>query len=155
MKLSELLSTDRIRIPLRSTTKTDVLREMITLVPGRDDAEVREQLLQAVLDRESRMSTGIGRGVAIPHGKCDLVDRMEVAFGVAPRPLDYESLDGEPVSLFFLLLSPPDAAGPHIKVLAQISRLLSSDDLREGLIQAGTPAEALEMIRGEERDDDD
>ena len=154
MKLSELLSPERIRIPLRSETKEDVLRELVSLLPDRKDPEIREQLLQSVLDRESRMSTGIGMGVAIPHGKSDLVDGMEMTFGISAAPLDYQSLDGEPVKLFFLLISPHDHAGPHIKTLAQISRTLLSENLRERLAQSAAPEDVLSILREQEAPDD-
>ncbi len=152
MKLSELLCPDRIRIPLASRTKEDVLRELVSILPGRDDPEVREQLLQAVLDRENRMSTGIGMGVAIPHGKSNLVEGMEVTFGLATNAIDFDALDGEPVNIFFLLISPPDFAGPHIKTLARISRMLSSDEIRDGLTTATSAAEVLDLVRREEVD---
>jgi fructose-specific phosphotransferase system IIA component len=150
MKLSELLTPDRIRVPLTSENKNDVLRELVSLLPDRQDPEVREQILQSVLDRENRMSTGIGMGVAIPHGKSDLVDGMEMTFGISRTPLDYDSLDGEPVKLFFLLISPPDHAGPHIKTLAQISRTLLSEDLREQLERASGPDEVIDLLRRQE-----
>lgn len=149
MKLSELLTPERIRVRLDSTAKDDVLRELVSLLPGAD-AETRTGILQAVLERESRMSTGIGQGVAIPHGKTDLVDGMEMAFGIAATPVDYEALDGEAVDLFFLLVSPPDQSGPHIKVLAQISRMLSSDGFRDELAKAPTAEAVLELLRTEE-----
>jgi PTS system nitrogen regulatory IIA component len=145
--LSELLDLERIRIPLASETKPDVLRELVSLIPGRDDADVQEELLQAVLDRESRLSTGIGQGVAIPHGKSELVDSMEVTLGISAKPIEYDALDGEPVEIFFLLLSPPDLSGPHIKALAQISRLLSSHDIRDRLAEAESADQALDLIR--------
>jgi fructose-specific phosphotransferase system IIA component len=155
MRLAELLSPERIRIPLAAGTKSEVLRELVSLLPDHEDPDAREQILQAVLDRESRMSTGIGMGVAIPHGKSELVHTMEVTFGISAKPIDFESLDGEPVDLFFLLVSPPDHSGPHIKALARISRMLSSDELRDTLVRAGTAEEALALIRDEEAELDD
>ncbi len=150
MKLTELLTADRIRIPLTSGTKEDVLRELVSMLPSHPEPDVQEQLLGAVLDRESRMSTGIGMGVAIPHGKSDLVDGMEVTFGISRDPIDYNSLDGEPVRVFFMLLSPPDHAGPHIKTLAHISRMLSTDGLRDGLSAVTQAEDAIELFRREE-----
>ncbi|MBZ0268820.1 PTS sugar transporter subunit IIA [bacterium] len=150
MKLSQLLSPERIRVRMESTAKDDVLRELVSLLPNHRDAETRTGILQAVLEREARMSTGIGQGVAIPHGKTDLVSQMEMAFGIAPAPVDYEALDGEAVDLFFLLVSPPDLSGPHIKVLAQISRMLSSDGFRDELASAASAEAVLELLRTEE-----
>ncbi len=155
MKLTELLTADRIRIPLASDTKEDVLRELVSMLPAHHEPDVQEQLLGAVLDREGRMSTGIGMGVAIPHGKSELVDGMEVTFGISRSPIEYASLDGEPVRVFFLLLSPPDHAGPHIKTLARISRMLSTDGLRDGLASVKNAEQALELFRREETDPED
>ena len=154
MKLSEMLDADRIRIPLQAGTKEDALRELVGLVAG-EDGDRTETIFDAVAERESRMSTGIGQGVAIPHGKSDLVSGMEIAFGIAAQPVDYNALDGEPVSLFFLLVSPPDRTGDHIKALAQISRLLTSDAVRDELSAATSADEVLDLLRREEALQDD
>ena len=130
MKLSEVLTAESVRIPLESSTKDDVLRELVSLLPSSTSAETRDRLHQAVVEREERMSTGIGQGIAIPHGKSDAVAAMEVAFGIPKKAIPFDALDGDPVEVFFLLVSPPDLTGPHIRALAQISRMLSSDALR-------------------------
>jgi len=150
MRLSELLTPDRIRIPLRAQDKGNALRELVSLLSDHASGDLQAGILQSILEREQRMSTGIGQGVAIPHGKTELVDRMEMAFGIATRPIEYEALDGEPVALFFLLVSPPDLTGPHIKVLAQISRMLSSDGFRDGLARVANADEVLALLRREE-----
>ncbi len=155
MNLSELLSVERILIPVRATRKEDVLRELVHLLPDHQAAETREGILSAILERETRMSTGIGQGVAIPHGKTELVSRMEMAFAIAEQAVDYEALDGDPVDLFFLLVSPPDLTGPHIRVLAQISRMLSSDGFRDELAAAKSPEDILTLLRREEAKLDD
>lgn len=155
MKLSELLSPDRIRTSLESTSKDEALRELVSLLPEHRNAETQTGILQAILEREGRMSTGIGQGVAIPHGKTPLVTRMEMAFGIARRPIPYDALDGEPVDLFFLLVSPPDFSGPHIKVLAQISRMLSSDGFRDRLAAAASPDDVLALLKREEQGDEE
>ena len=123
MKLSDMLSADAVRIPLHSRAKDDVLRELVTLLPIARDEDKLEKVYAAIVEREKRMSTGIGQGIAIPHGKCDVVDEMEIAFGLAPAPIEFEALDGAPVGIFFLLVSPPDMTGPHLKALAQIRRV--------------------------------
>jgi mannitol/fructose-specific phosphotransferase system IIA component (Ntr-type) len=150
MRLSDKLTTGRIRIPLVSTTKDDVLEELVSLLPGAADEDTREQLLGAVLEREAKMSTGIGQGVAIPHGKSDLVADTEMAFGITAQPIDFASLDGKPVSIFFLLISGTERSGPHIKALAQISRLLSSNRVRDGLTTATTADDVRELLSREE-----
>jgi fructose-specific phosphotransferase system IIA component len=150
MKLSEMLDVRGIRIPLEGRNKEDVLRELVGLLAGGDDGERSETIYEAVAERERRMSTGIGQGVAIPHGKSDRVGGMEIAFGISAQPVDYDALDGEPVSLFFLLVSPPDRTGDHIKALAQISRLLTSDAVRDELTAAKSAEDVLRLLRREE-----
>lgn len=150
MKLSERLTPNRIRIPLTSETKDEVLRELVSILPNHDD-EARERILQAIVEREAKMSTGIGQGVAIPHGKCELVTEMEIAFGISARPIDFASLDGKPVLIFFLLVSAPDKSGPHIRALAQISRMLSSPSLRDELGAARTPEDVVRLIHEREQ----
>ena len=112
----------------------------------------REKVLQAVLEREKIMSTGIGDGIAIPHGKSDAVNGLAAALGIHKRGVDFESLDGEPAYVFFLLVSPADVSGPHIKALARISRLLKNDDFKRKLIDASTAEEILEIIKTEEKE---
>jgi PTS system nitrogen regulatory IIA component len=150
MKLSEILHPECVRIPLASSTKEGVLRELVGLLPSSGDEAVRDQLLSAVLEREKRMSTGIGQGLAIPHGKSDRVSTMEIGFGITRTPIDFDALDGDPVDMFFLLVSPPDMTGPHIKALAQISRMLSSDSLRDELGAATAAEQVLDLFRREE-----
>lgn len=150
MLLSELLSEDRVKVPLGSRTKDDLLRELVELAtPSRDPAAV-EAVLAAVRDRERELSTGIGAGVAIPHGKTPFIDQLVMAAGVAPAPVDFDALDGQPVELFFLLVGPESAAGAHVKALARISRLLRRDSLRAALRAARTPEEFLRVVRASE-----
>ncbi|MGQ0722307.1 MAG: PTS sugar transporter subunit IIA [Candidatus Eiseniibacteriota bacterium] len=150
MRLSEKLDARRIRIPHHAKTKADGLRELVTLLPGALAGARGERILGAVLDRERRMSTGIGRGVAIPHGKSELVGDMEIAFGVSPQPIDFQSLDGAPCSVFFLLVSPPEMAGAHIQALAAISRMLASDSLLGELRRVSDAEQVKALFRREE-----
>jgi mannitol/fructose-specific phosphotransferase system IIA component (Ntr-type) len=157
MRLSDLLTPDHIRIPLRAAAKEDVLRELVGLLPSASENSAREQILEAVLEREERMSTGIGQGVAIPHGKSDQVESMEMAFGLAAEPVDFQALDGEACRVFFLLVSPPGMTGPHIRALAQVSRVLISHSVREELAGAANAEEVRALLRREEslEEDDD
>jgi mannitol/fructose-specific phosphotransferase system IIA component (Ntr-type) len=150
MKLSEIIHPECVKIPLAASTKEAVLRELVALLPSSADEDIRDDLLAAVLERENRMSTGIGQGIAIPHGKSERVSAMEIVFGISARPIDFEALDGDPVDVFFLLVSPPDMTGPHIKALAQISRMLSSDNIREELSGATAAEQVLDLFRREE-----
>lgn len=147
MLLTELLSIERIRIPLQSTSKDELLRELVDVCVEAHDIEDHEDVLRAVREREAVLSTGIGNGVAIPHGKSAAVPGLRMAAGRSLAPVDFDALDGEPVSLFFLLVGPESAAGPHIKALSRISRLVRRDDVRERLIAARDAGEFLEALR--------
>ncbi|HEU4640985.1 MAG TPA: PTS sugar transporter subunit IIA [Gemmatimonadaceae bacterium] len=150
MLLSELLSADRIKVPLDSRTKNDVLRELVELVANERHGGDTESILGSVREREQVLSTGIGGGVAIPHGKTPFVDQLVLAAGVAPAPIDFDALDERPVQLFFLLVGPESAAGAHVKALSRISRLLRREQLRADLIAAPSPDEFLRIVRESE-----
>ena len=111
MLLSELLSADRIKVPLGGLTKDELLRELVDLVAPTADPAAKHAILAAVQEREQLLSTGIGAGVAIPHGKTPVVDQLLMAAGVTSRPVDFDALDGQPVELFFLLVGPESASG--------------------------------------------
>jgi mannitol/fructose-specific phosphotransferase system IIA component (Ntr-type) len=143
--LTELLKAERIRIPLRGRTKDELLRELVDAVAGDNGAD-REEMLRAVREREAVLSTGIGHGVAIPHGKSAAISELRLAAGRAVEPVKFDALDGKPVSLLFLLIGPETAAGAHIKVLSRISRLVRQDTVRERLITAESPDEFLRAL---------
>jgi mannitol/fructose-specific phosphotransferase system IIA component (Ntr-type) len=148
--LSELLTASRVRVPLRSQTKDDVLRELVELaMAGRDDVDVAA-VLESVYQREQVLSTGIGGGVAIPHGKTPLVDQLIMAAGVCARSVEFDALDGEPVELLFLLVGPESAAGAHVKALSRISRLLRRETLRGRLRDAASAEEFLQLVHESE-----
>jgi mannitol/fructose-specific phosphotransferase system IIA component (Ntr-type) len=145
--LTDLLTIERIKIPLVSRTKDEVLRELVNLIAnGRDDHQ-RNELLRAVREREAVLSTGIGNGVAIPHGKSALVPDLRMAVGTIHEPVEFDALDGQPVHLVFLLIGPESAAGPHIKALSRIARLIRNDDVRKSLLAAESPQQFLETLR--------
>lgn len=147
MLLTELLTPGRIRIPLEGQTKDDLLSELVDVVADNGSAADRDDVLRAVREREAVLSTGIGHGVAIPHGKSAALTELRMAAGRAAGPVDFDALDGKPVSLFFLLVGPESAAGPHIKALSRISRLVRKDDVRERLIAAKNADEFLTALR--------
>lgn len=147
MLLSELLSIDRIKIPLESQTKDDLLRELVSVAAAPAGQPARDDVLRAVREREAVLSTGIGHGVAIPHGKSSAVGDLRMAAGRAATPVDFDALDGQPVSLFFLLVGPESAAGPHIKALSRISRLVRKDEVRDKLVAARTAQEFMDALK--------
>lgn len=148
MLLSELLSPDRVKVPLAGRTKDDLLRELVELVaPTDEDAGA---ILAAVRDRERELSTGVGGGVAIPHAKSPRVEQLVMAAGVTRSPVDFDALDGQPVELFFMLVGPDSAAGAHVRALARISRLLRREPLRASLRSAADADAFLQVVRDSE-----
>lgn len=150
MLLAELLTAERIRVPLSARTKDAVLEELVELAARDHDASVRRAILSAVRERESVLSTGIGSGVAIPHGKTPVIDQLIVAAGIAGTPVEFDALDGKPVELFFLLIGPESASGAHVKTLSRISRLLRREPLRTALRAAKSADEFLGIVRSSE-----
>ena len=150
MLLSELLTADRVKVPLGSRSKDEMLRELVELAVGDRGPRIVETVLGAVRDREGVLSTGIGGGVAIPHGKTTAVDQLVMAAGVAREPLEFDALDAQPVELFFLLIGPESASGAHVKALSRISRLLRREPLRNALRSAGDPEAFLRIVRESE-----
>ena len=149
MLLSELLNAERVRIPLVSRTKPDLLRELVELATG-GDASLSEAVLAAVHERERVLSTGIGDGVAIPHGRTPHVHELVVAAGAVRDPLEFDALDGAPVRLFFLLVGHESDASAHIRTLSRIARLLRREPLRTALTQARNGEEFVRAIRDAE-----
>lgn len=151
MLLTELLTPDRIRVPLAAADKAGALRELTQLLADRAGVAV-EPLLAAVLEREQVLSTGIGHGIAIPHAKSPLVKELMLVSGSSPVGVPFDALDGEPVRLFFLLIGPDDAAGQHVKALSRIARLVRRESVRDALLSASTP-EAFHtvLVEAEER----
>jgi PTS system nitrogen regulatory IIA component len=138
--LSQLLTPQRIRIPLAAVDKPAALRELVAMVAENDRVAATELLL-AVEEREAVLSTGIGHGVAIPHGRSGKVREILVSAGVSAAPIEYGSLDGAPVQLFFLLIGPENEAGIHVRALSRISRLVRQPIVRELLLKAATNEE--------------
>lgn len=144
--LSDLLIPERVKVPLASQSKHDVLRELVELAMPAAGAAARETIVGVVLEREKLLSTGIGSGIAIPHGRTTQVGAVVLAAGRTAHPLDFDSLDGKPVSVFFLLLGPPNAAGAHVRALGRISRLLRHEVVRDQLTRAATADAFLEHL---------
>jgi mannitol/fructose-specific phosphotransferase system IIA component (Ntr-type) len=145
--LTELLTVDRIKIPLEATTKDELLRELVAVLGTVRRGDEQEEILRAVRERESVLSTGIGHGVAIPHGKSAAISELRMAAGRVAAPVDFDALDGQPVELLFLLVGPESAAGPHIKALSRISRIVRRDEVRDRLIAARDAGEFLRALQ--------
>jgi nitrogen PTS system EIIA component len=135
MNIVEFLSKKAIIPDLKSAKKEDIIKELVEalITAGEIEKKHRNKLTDALMAREALGSTAIGQGVAIPHAKCDCVDQLIAAFGISKKGVDFDSLDGELAYIFFLLVAPQDSAGPHLKALARISRLLKSKYFRDSL----------------------
>ncbi|MBT4504709.1 MAG: PTS sugar transporter subunit IIA [Gemmatimonadetes bacterium] len=151
MTLMDILSAKSVIVDLKGETKEEIIEELVDALEVGEVITNRDKVLQAVLEREKIMSTGIGDGIAIPHGKSDAVARLAAALGTQKRGVDFEALDGEPAYVFFLLVSPANVSGPHIKALARISRLLKNDDFKKKLIDASSAEDIMAVIESEER----
>ncbi len=150
MKVLDLLSKNYIVADLKGEGKENVINELIDLF--KEDSRVidLEKVRDAVLEREKIMSTGVGKGFAIPHGKTNAVNDILAAFGKTNRPIEYDSLDGHPVYLVFLLVGKDNLVSKHIKLLSRISRMMNKDEFRDKLIKAKTSDEILEIFKKEE-----
>ena len=136
MRLSELLNPSSISLRLRAQTKREALVELVELLESAHGFQSQGEILDRVMRREAMMTTGIGNGVAIPHGKARSVDRMAAACAVAPEGLEFESEDGLPVYLLVLFVSPENDTTLHVRMLANLSRLLKEESVRKSLREA-------------------
>ncbi len=150
MKVTSILSEKMIIPELKGVTKLEVINELIDLLQG--DARVNnlEELRQAVFDREKIMSTGVGKGFAIPHAKTNAVEDMIAVFGKTFNNVEYEALDEQPVHLVFLLVGKENYVAPHIKLLSRISRMMNKEDFRDDLLKAKTAEEIYNIFFNEE-----
>jgi mannitol/fructose-specific phosphotransferase system IIA component (Ntr-type) len=144
VKLSALLPTAQIRVPLAARTKAEAIDELLGAVEFESDAQ-RAAARSAVLAREAEISTGIGRGVAVPHGRTAAVSRHYCAFGVAPVPIPWDAIDGAPSRILFLCVSAEHDAAAHIRVLSQVARVLNNSTTRHAL-ESATRAEEVRRV---------
>ena len=152
MKIMDFLSQKAITVDLRSVNKTDAIKELVDLLinAGEIDRKDKAKVVELLLAREALGSTAIGHNVGIPHAKADCIKRLIGAFGLSKKGVDFDSLDGEPVYVFFLLLASQDSAGPHLKALARISRLIKDKYFRDTLRQARDAKDAVRIIETED-----
>jgi PTS system nitrogen regulatory IIA component len=152
MKIGDFLNSKAVSAGLKSTTKADVIAELVDLLirAGSIDKKHRKKVLEILMAREALGSTAIGQGIAIPHGKYENIKKLVGCLGVSKKGIDFDSLDGEPAYIFFLLVAPVDAAGPHLKALARISRLLKDKYIRETLKTAADDKSILTIVQQED-----
>ncbi len=150
MKLTDILSPTCVKVPLAASDKGGVIAELIDLLVANGLTHDRDGLLEPVLAREATRTTGIGHGLAIPHAKSDNVSQLVMAVGKPAEPIDFDSIDREPVTVVVLLVGPPDQTGPHIQALARISRLMLMDKFRSAIARAQSADELYGIIAGYE-----
>jgi len=151
MKILDVLKKETILVDLKSKDKTGVINELVTPVAKLARIE-HKKLVRVLLEREQLGSTGIGGGIGIPHGKLKDMDSLILGFGLSRSGIDFESMDGKPTHVFFLLVTPENSTGLHLKLLAQISRLLKKEIFKESLLKATDRDEVLSLIQAEDED---
>lgn len=151
MKICDILQVGKIISSLQGKEKTDVVNELVDLFKDDDRVKDLDELRNAVHEREKIMSTGVGKGFAIPHAKTNSINEIVAAFGKLDEPIDFQALDEQPVNLVFLLVGKENLVGPHIKLLSRISRMMNKDEFRESLSKAKTAEEIYSLFENEEK----
>lgn len=146
MRLSKKIKKTAIKLDMKSTSKNESLVELVDLLCSAYRLKERDTILKAIIEREAKSSTGVGMGLAVPHAKTPVVDKLYIAFGRHTQGIDFDSVDGEKATLFFILISPRDVSGPHIKALAGISRLVKHEDFRTMLMECSSENKLLDII---------
>ncbi len=145
--VTDFLSRRAIKIPLDSQSKASVLEELVDLLCNVYDLDMKGEILEAVLEREELMSTGVGYGIAIPHAKLDSINSSKLVGGITAGGIDFDSVDMKPAKIFFLLVSPRNGSGDHVRILSGLSRILHSPDVRVEVINSSTPEELIGVLK--------
>jgi fructose-specific phosphotransferase system IIA component len=148
MNLKKVLSADTVWVDLKADSKQGIIEEMVDRLFAAGKIKDREAVLQAIFDRETKMSTGMQNGVAIPHGKTDAVDTLVAAVGLQKAGVDFDAMDGLPCTIFIMTISPAKRSGPHMQFLAEVSRLIGQPAEREKLLAAQTHGQIYEQLTG-------
>jgi len=150
MVLTQILECECIKVPLAGSNKESVITELVNLLDANGRLTDKDDVLQSILSRENTRSTGIGSGIAIPHGKCKGVKDLVMAMGISHKGVDFQSIDSKPVHIVVLLASPMDRTGPHIQALARISRLMLDEEFKNKLQNAQSAQELYDLINEKE-----
>lgn len=146
MKLKNVLNQSVVALSMKGESKSEIIEELLDLVMKTGKVNDRQQALRDLLAREEKMSTGIQHGVAIPHAKSPAVHDLVACIGIKPEGVDFQSLDGEPSKIFIMTLSPVDRTGPHVQFLAEISKVIKTQQAREELLEAKSAREVLSVF---------
>ena len=151
MVLTQILQEKCVKVPLESTDKESAIRELVDLLGDQGQLLNKDEAMEAVLMREKTRSTGIGSGIAIPHGKCKASKELVMAVGITKEPIEFASIDHQPVKIIMLLISPMDQTGPHIQALAKICRMMLDKEFKTKLENAKTSEEAVELLSTQDK----
>ncbi len=151
MKISDLLNEDSVKVNLKGSSKTEIIKELVDLIGHSDSVLNNKEVLNSIVEREKAVSTGIGNGVAIPHGKCSYVKNLIGSFGTLKDGIPFDAIDGKPVYIIFMLVTPPGPAYLHIKALSLVSRILNDGEAREKFLKCNTPKEVFSVFENEEK----
>jgi fructose PTS system EIIBC or EIIC component len=147
MRITELLTKETINLSLTSSTKTGAIEELVSVLDNAGKLNDRSEYKKAIIKREEQSTTGIGEGIAIPHAKTNAVKHAAIAFGRSKAGVNYESLDGQPSHLFFMIAATEGANNTHLEALSRLSTILLKDEVRKKLLEAGTADEVLNIIK--------
>lgn len=152
MKITDLINSKAVCADLKGNSKEEVIQELVDILVKTNalDKKNKKKVFEVLMAREALGSTAIGQGIAIPHGKCDSVKNIVGCLGISKEGINFDSLDGEPAHIFFLLVAPIDSAGPHLKALARISRLLKDKFIRDSLRSVQDEKAILKIIQQED-----
>lgn len=148
MALIDQIREEVVKVPLEATNKPEVISELVQVLVDAGELTDSDSAYRALLAREEKGSTGLEKGIAVPHAKSAAVNKLTIAIGIAPNGVDFDAQDGKPSELVFLLLAAPDQSGPHIEALSEIARLTRSDAFCRALKSSENAAEVIELIRG-------
>ncbi|MDZ7859145.1 MAG: PTS sugar transporter subunit IIA [Candidatus Krumholzibacteriota bacterium] len=146
MRLTDYIKPESIATDLIAEDKEEVIEELVEKLSENTDCCDMDKVYQAVMDREKNGSTGLEKGVAIPHAKCDDIDRLRIVVGISEKGIDFDSQDGKLSHIFFLMIAPSSEAGPHVQAIARIVKMISIEGVSERLIKAGNAEKLLEII---------
>ncbi len=147
MALIDKITENVIKVPLQAVTKNDVLKELLDVLVAGGSVKDETKAYNALLERESKGSTGLENGIAVPHAKTDAVDDIQIAIGISSAGIDFQALDGQPSKVFFLILAAPDQSGAHIEALSEIARMTRSAAFMRALVGSLNAKEVVELIR--------
>jgi PTS system fructose-specific IIC component len=146
MKLTDYISPEHVKIGLEGETKEEVIEELVEMLTETCDACDSDKILEAILSREREGSTGLEKGIAIPHAKSDAVKRLSIVVGVSKDGIDFDSQDGKPANLFFMMVAPVTESGPHVQAIAKIVKMIKVEHFKDMLLNAKKPKEIIDIM---------